>query len=125
MLPLVRNTMIATFATVASNVLSSCSPYVYSSDVAKLSTETSSIDASCQQTASTIASQQYQNNRYQWIHGRVKLEAGPGCSLQNTGPVACQLASSSSASVLPLPDETKTASTKRSADVCTMADASC
>ena len=123
MLPLVRNTMIATFATVASNALSSCSPYVYSSDVAKFSTETSSIDASYQQTASTTASQQYQNNRYQWIQGRVKLEAGPGCSLQNTGPVACQLASGSSASVLPLPDETKTASTKRSPDVCTMADA--
>lgn len=119
---LVGTAITAMFVMVACNVLSSCSPYVYSSDVAKLSTETSSIDASSQQTASAIASQQYQNRRYQWIQEKVALAAGPGCSLHYTGPVACELVSGSSASVLPLTDEAKTASTTRSADVCAMAD---
>jgi hypothetical protein len=119
---LLSHMVIPTLMIVACNALWSCSPYVYSSDVAKLSAETSSIDASYRQTAGAIASQQYQNSRYQWIQGRIAIAAGPGCSLQNTGSVACQLVTGSSASVVPLTDQTKTASTTRSPDVCTRAD---
>jgi len=127
---LVSRTITVTLVMVACNVLSSCSPYVYSSDVAKLSTETSSIDASYQQSANAIASQQYQNSRYQWIQGRVPLAAGPGCDLHYTGPEACKLVNASSpsierssfASVVPLTDEAKTGPTATSADVCAMAD---
>jgi len=96
---LVSRTITVTLVMVACNVLSSCSPYVYSSDVAKLSTETSSIDASYQQSANAIASQQYQNSRYQWIQGRVPLAAGPGCDLHYTGPEACKLVNASSPSI--------------------------
>jgi hypothetical protein len=116
--------MIAVCAMVACNVLSSCSPYVYSSDVAKLSTETSSIDTSSQQTAIAIIDQQYQNNRYDWIQQRRALALGPGCRLNNSGPVACELATAPPVPVPPLTDASeKKDSPAKSTDVCEMSDA--
>src|SRR5271166_3100981 len=128
MLRLVSSRIIATCVMVACNVLSSCSPYVYSSDVTKLNTETSSIDASNQQTASTIADQTYQNNRYEWIQQRRPLTIGPGCSLNNTGSVACEVVSGvpgpvvapGSAAVLKYPS--KTVSSARTTNVCETSD---
>jgi hypothetical protein len=120
---LVGSTITATFVVVACNVLPSCSPYIYSSDVAQLSTWTSSIDASSQQTASAITNQQYQNNRYDWIQQRRTLTVGPGCGLNYTGPVACEIVSGSPDSAVALKDATRPVSSARSIDVCEISQA--
>ena len=117
---LVGRTIIPTIMIITCNALLSCSPYVYSSDVAKLSMQTSSVDASGQQIERAIADQQYQNNRYDWIQKQgTALAPGPGCGLNYTGSVACELVRSPAAS--PLKDPPNAAPSARSADVCEMA----
>jgi hypothetical protein len=39
----------------------------------------------------SIANQKYQNNRFRWIEDKPALAPGPGCGLNYTGPVACEL----------------------------------
>jgi hypothetical protein len=113
---LVSSTIIATYVIVACIALSSCSPYVYSSDVQTMSTQTSAIDASYQQMASAITSQQYQNSRYEWIKQKTALARDPGCGLHYTGSVACELVSAPPGPTLI--DPPNTAPSPPPADVC-------
>jgi hypothetical protein len=118
-----RSTIISTCVILACNALSSRSPYVYSSDVQTLSTQTSAIDVSYKQMASAITSQQYQNSRYLWIQKKVALARGPGCGLNYTGPVACELVSAPPVPVPPLTDASNSTPSARPTDVCEMSSA--
>jgi hypothetical protein len=74
-------------------ILSSCSPYVYSSDVQTLSTKMASIDTSYQDGGQQIIAEKHLSNRLQWIQRKPLLAAGPGCNAQTrtNSAVPCDL----------------------------------
>jgi hypothetical protein len=97
-------------ASLAAAILMSCSPYTYSDDIQKLSTDNTSLNSSDTSAKARIAAERRLNNRMEWVSTRpAALFIGPGCVAGATPSDVCDLSTINS------PSATSVASTPTSA----------
>ena len=81
-----------TIASLATAALMSCSPYPYSDDSQRFSTNNASLNTSYSNTKTRIAAERRLDNRMEWVSTRpAKLFVGPGCVAASTPLDACDL----------------------------------
>jgi len=79
-------------ALTSAGALSSCSPYAFSKEVQSFSDKLKLIDTSYQDSARQTLAEQRLTNRIKWIRDKPDLCRGPGCNIDATGAVPCDLA---------------------------------
>lgn len=78
-------------AALASVTLGSCSPYLYSDSSQTLSTKSGSLGTFYDAASKRIAAERRLNHRLEWVFTRPVLDFGPGCEVNATDLVACDL----------------------------------
>src|SRR5262249_43737474 len=109
-------TIIAVALTSAGG-LSSCSPYAYSREVQSFSDQVKLIDTSYQESAKQTLAEKRLSNRIEWIRDKPQLRRGPGCNIDTTGSVSCDLAVATGQSAEPTDADAGVPTLPKEADV--------